>query len=149
MRIGFDFADEPPATEVRTSSAAETEFIIPPHEKNHAVTADVRFRSAATIVSFAPHMHLRGSAFRYDLILPDGTTTTVLDIPRFDFNWQLRYKLREPLDVPAGAILRATGWFDNSADNPANPNPDSAVPFGEQTSDEMMIGYFEWYRAGE
>jgi hypothetical protein len=94
-------------------------------------------------------MHLRGKAFRYDLILPDGTTRTVLDIPRFDFNWQLRYTLREPLDVPAGAILRATGWFDNSADNPANPNPDRAVPFGEQTSDEMMIGYFEWYRAGE
>ena len=70
---------------------------------------------------------------------------TILDIPRYDFNWQLHYKLREPKLVPKGTVLRSTGWYDNSADNPANPDPTTPVRFGEQTFEEMMVGYFDSY----
>ena len=79
------------------------------------------------------------------LLYPDGAVETLLDIPRYDFNWQLHYKLREPKLVPKGTVLRSTGWFDNSSDNPANPDPTASVRFGEQTFEEMMIGYFDSY----
>ena len=144
--IGFVFSDEPPAHEVRINAAFDTEFEIPARVDDYVVTASARFRSDATILSFAPHMHLRGKAFRYELVHPDGRSETVLDVPAYDFNWQHCYRLRDPLHVPGGSQLRATAWFDNTSDNPANPNPDRAVGFGEQTWDEMMIGYFEWYR---
>ena len=97
------------------------------------------------LAAFSPHMHLRGKAFRFDAILPDGTRTTLLDVPKWDFNWQLTYQLREPLVLPAGTRIQTTAWFDNSADNPANPDPKRIVPWGDQTYDEMMLGYIEWH----
>jgi hypothetical protein len=95
---------------------------------------------------FSPHMHLRGKAFRYELAYPDGTSQILLDVPRYDFNWQTFYRLKSPLQVNRPAALRCTAWFDNSADNPSNPDPAAVVRFGRQTWDEMMIGYFEWSR---
>ena len=93
-----------------------------------------------------PHTHLRGTGFLYELIYPDGRIEKILPVSRYDFNWQLNYFFETPLAVPAGSKLRATGWFDNSADNPANPDPTREVPFGEQTWDEMMIGFFTWIK---
>jgi hypothetical protein len=87
---------------------------------------------------------MRGKAFRYELIHPDGREEMLLDIPRYDFHWQLEYILEEPLRVAAGSRLRATGWFDNSPENPMNPDPTRNVPFGSRTEDEMMIGYFHY-----
>ena len=81
-----------------------------------------------------------------DLVYPDGREQRVLLVPSFNFNWQQSYRLRDPFDVPAGTIVRATGWFDNSENNPANPDPSKDVYFGLQTDDEMMIGYFEWMK---
>ena len=92
------------------------------------------------------HSHVRGKAYRYEMIYPDGRSETVLDVPRYDFNWQLEYYLRQPLDVPAGSRLKVTAWYDNSENNPANPDPKATVRFGDQTWDEMMIGYFSGYR---
>jgi len=143
--IGFVFADDPPEREMRTGSAFTTRFRIPPGEAKHPVVAYTEFDKPATIYSFCPHMHLRGRAFRYQLLYPDGREETVLDVPRYDFNWQTRYKLRDPVSVPAGTRLKATAWYDNSPENPANPDPDAWVGFGEQTWDEMMIGYFEYW----
>jgi hypothetical protein len=99
----------------------------------------------AKIIGFLPHMHLRGKAFRYELIEPDGTKEMLLDIPRYDFNWQLLYKYAEPKGVPRGSTLKATGWFDNSSKNPANPDPSKTVRWGLQTYEEMMLGYVEFY----
>lgn len=144
--IAFRFADRAPEHEVHITSASTMDFEIPPGASSHEVQASVRFRSEATIMSFAPHMHLRGKAYRYELIYPDGSEELLLDIPRYDFNWQTCYRLADPVAVPPGTIMRTTAWFDNSADNPANPDPTVPVGFGEQTWDEMMIGYFEWYR---
>jgi hypothetical protein len=90
-------------------------------------------------------MHLRGKAFRYEAISPDGSSELLLDIPRYDFNWQLSYRLAEPLTFPAGTKIKATAWYDNSKNNPANPDPTRTVTWGEQTYDEMMIGYIEYH----
>ena len=145
-KIGFVFADEPPKHEVLTLAAANTRFRIPPGADHHEVAAAYRFKGATRLLSFNPHSHLRGKAFRYELEYPDGRKQTVLDVPRYDYNWQLEYHLRDPIDVPPGAVLRVTAWYDNSDKNPGNPDPTKWVRFGEQTSDEMMIGYFTGHK---
>ncbi|HEX8295596.1 MAG TPA: hypothetical protein VF593_04815, partial [Chthoniobacteraceae bacterium] len=101
------------------------------------------------LLGFTPHMHVRGSAFRYEAILPDGTLRTLLEVPRYDFNWQISYRYAEPPTLLKGSKIRATGWFDNSTGNPANPDPTKTVRFGPQTYDEMMLGYVEYYLANE
>ena len=93
-----------------------------------------------------PHMHLRGKSFRYELELPDGTRETLLDVPRYDFNWQLWYMLKEPKLIPKGSQMICTAYFDNSAENLANPDPSKEVTWGEQTWDEMMFGFYSTER---
>lgn len=143
--LAFVFHDKKPERQIHTLAASSTDFIIPPGADNHQVVAEYPVQVAGTILSFSPHTHLRGKAFRYDLIHADGRIVELIDISRYDFNWQLRYKLAEPVFVPRGSKIRATAWYDNSAKNPANPDPTKAVRYGEQTWDEMMIGYFEAY----
>ncbi len=144
-RMGFVFTDGPPRFPVATGSAAEVEFEIPPGAPNHEVAASYRFERDSVLLSFFPHMHLRGKAYRYELTYPDQRREVLLNVSRYDFNWQLHYKLAEPLAIPAGSILTATGWFDNSPENPANPDTSQKVVFGEQSFDEMQIGYFDYY----
>jgi len=96
-------------------------------------------------MGFMPHMHVRGKAFKYELTTPDGKTETLLDIPHYDFNWQIHYQYAQPKFIPAGSKIRITAVFDNSADNPANPDPTKTVHWGQQTCDEMMIGYIEHF----
>ncbi len=146
-RIGFWFADGPPEHELRTNSIATTRFEIPAGEDHHVVRAGLEFETASTLAAFSPHMHFRGKSFRFEATYPDGTTEVLLDVPGYDFNWQTMYRLAEPITVPAGTRLIGTAAFDNSAGNPANPDPTRPVRFGEQTWDEMMIGYFEWWKA--
>ena len=145
-KIGLVFSDGKPQHELTTRGAFDQEFQIPPGESNFAVTATHRFRQPTRLLSFNPHSHVRGKAYRYEMVYPDGRTETVLNIPRYDFNWQLEYHLREPIDVPAGTRLKVTAWYDNSDKNPANPDPTATVGFGDQTWNEMMIGYFTGYR---
>ena len=145
-KIGVVYADGPPEHELSTRGVFNTRFRIPPGHDNFAVTATHAFRNPVRLLSFNPHSHVRGKAFKYEVIYPDGRTETVLDMPRYDFNWQMEYQLARPLDLPAGARLKVTGWYDNSDKNPANPNPRATVRFGDQTWDEMMIGYFSGYR---
>ncbi|MEE8146301.1 MAG: cytochrome c [Longimicrobiales bacterium] len=142
--LGLHFADGPPERVVETGSAFNTRFEIPPGAPAHEVTGQYTFRQPGQLLTFFPHMHLRGKAFRFQLEYPDGHSQTLLDVPAYDFDWQLAYHLEEPLRVPAGALLIATGTFDNSATNRFNPDPSATVRFGEQTFEEMMIGYFDW-----
>jgi mono/diheme cytochrome c family protein len=142
--VGIVFAKEPPKREVRTRGVFDLSFRIPPGAERHEVRASWTFPKDGTLLEFMPHMHVRGAAFRYEVETPEGERRTILDIPRYDFNWQLVYRLREPVAVTRGTRIHATGWFDNSARNPANPDPARTVTFGEQTADEMMIGYLDW-----
>jgi peroxiredoxin len=144
-KIGFVFADPKSVThEVRTVSAVQRKIDIPPGDADHVIEATSRTSPTDLLVlGYMPHMHLRGKAFSYEVVYSDGKKETVLDVPRYDFNWQTSYRLAEPLKVPAGAKMHAVAHFDNSAENPNNPDPTKRVRWGEQTWDEMMIGYFD------
>jgi len=144
-RIGFKFADKTPEHEVQTRAASNKYFLIPPNEPNFAVTASHMFFRPVRLLSVNPHSHVRGKAFKYELIYPDGHSDVLLNLQRYDFNWQIQHQFATPVDVPAGVRLKVTAWYDNSAANPANPNANVAVGFGEQTWEEMMIGYFTGY----
>jgi mono/diheme cytochrome c family protein len=145
LRLGLVFSDSPPAYEVQTHSLSNRKLSIPPGAPDHIETASRRLPIDLPVTSFMAHMHVRGKAFRFELAHPDGTTETLLDIPRYDFNWQLRYDLASPRILPRGSTVKIVATFDNSPANPANPDPTRRVPWGDQTSDEMMIGYVESY----
>lgn len=144
VKLGLQFASAPPEHVVRIAEAINPRLNIPPHADNHLEKASIPVPANVLVLGFMPHMHVRGKAFRYEVDLPGGETKTLLDVPRYDFNWQLAYRYAEPLALPAGATIRASGWFDNSANNPANPDPEKNVRWGEQTTDEMMLGYVEY-----
>ena len=126
-----------------TGDIATVAFGIPPGAGAHVIQATTRFRRDGLLLSLRPHMHVRGRAFRYVAEFPDGREEILLDVPRWDFDWQLDYILAEPLRLPRGTVLRAIGTYDNSDHNPYNPDPLKEVTFGLQTDDEMMIGYFD------
>jgi hypothetical protein len=144
-QLGLVFADKPVAQEVVTRSAFNTRFEIKPFEKGQIVTAEATLRTGGTLLSLFPHMHTRGSAFTYDVISPDAKDTTrILDVPHYNFNWQTYYAFKKPLEVAPGSKVRVVATYDNSKDNPFNPDPSKTVRFGEQTFEEMMIGYFDY-----
>lgn len=144
-KLGIRFAKETPKHDLQSAGAWDVKFVIPAGHPNYEVKAEYEFRTKGRIFSFMPHAHLRGKAFRFEAIYPDGRSETLLHVPKYNFNWQLLYELRDPLEVPAGTKLKVTAWYDNSENNPANPDPTVDVKYGEQTTDEMMIGYFNWH----
>ncbi len=141
--VGFVYANPNEVThEVMGGSCGDLALNIPPNEANHKVTARKLFIKDTLLLGMNPHMHLRGKSFRYELELPNGTREVLLDVPRYDFNWQLWYMLKEPKLVPRGSRMICTAYFDNSPDNPSNPDPTKVVTWGEQTWDEMMFGFY-------
>lgn len=141
--VGFKFADpEEVRAALDVEMAINFAFQIPAHADNHRVESWREFKDDTLILDFTPHMHLRGKAFRYELVYPDGRVETLLDVPRYDFNWQITYQLADPLLAPAGSKLHCIAHFDNSEDNLANPDPTKPVRWGDQTWEEMMIGWF-------
>lgn len=149
MQLGFVFAKEPPRHTIHVAGVASMNFSIPPGAPNHEVNARIQLPFDAMVTGFMPHSHLRGKAARYEATLPDGTKKLLLDVPRYDFNWQLHYQFAEPVRLPRGTTLTYTAWYDNSANNPANPDPTKTVGWGSQTFDEMMLGYVEYYVLGQ
>jgi thiol-disulfide isomerase/thioredoxin/mono/diheme cytochrome c family protein len=147
-RVGVIYAKEPPKHEVRVVGIVNTRIAIPPGAADHREEASLTLPFAATIMGFLPHLHVRGKACRYEVIHRDGVRNTLLDIPRYDFNWQLLYRLYEPLQLAAGDTLVFSAWYDNSVANPANPDPTKTVRWGPQTFDEMHLGYVEYYVPG-
>ena len=144
-KIGLVFAKEKPRYEVRVSSAGNRAFMIPPGADNHKVVGSIPIIPFdCHILAFFPHAHLRGKAAQYELKTPDGKTTKLLDVPHYDFNWQLQYRFADPVTVPRGSQLIYTAWYDNSDKNPANPNPKKTVRWGQQTYEEMHLGYVEF-----
>lgn len=145
LRIGFMFADKPPRHSVRVAGLANTRLAIPPGAAHYSDGTSITVPWDVMLLGFVPHMHVRGKACRYEAFFPDGTKKVLLHIPRYDFNWQLRYELAEPLSIPRGSRLIFTAWFDNSDLNPANPDSSKTVRWGPQAFDEMLLGYVEYF----
>ena len=146
-QIGFRFAKKEPENELHVHGISNTGINIPAGAKDHKEVASITVPYDVYATALLPHMHVRGSGFKYELKFPDGREEVLLDVPRYDFNWQLTYRLKEPLFLPKGTKVICTAWYDNSEHNPANPDPESPVRWGLQTDDEMMLGYIEYYTA--
>jgi hypothetical protein len=166
--LGLWFAKKPVTHEVLTKGVTDAIFVggkelsetrmvngreikvrgkipnIPPNVDNWEISGEVVIKEAITLYAFAPHMHLRGKDVKYTLIWPDGRQQVLLDVPKFDFNWQLHYELAEPLKIPAGSKLAAVAHYDNSVKNRYNPAPQKEVFWSEQSWDEMFIPWFEY-----
>lgn len=167
-RLGLWFAKQPPKYEVLTKGVTDNVFIegkelaetrmingrevkvrgrlpnIPPNVDNWEISAETPIKEDITLYAFAPHMHLRGKDIKYTLVWPDGRKQVLLNVPKFDFNWQLHYELAEPMKIPAGSRLHAVAHYDNSIKNRYNPAPHKEVFWSEQSWDEMFIPWFEY-----
>jgi peroxiredoxin len=147
--VGLIFAKQPPKYEVKTRAIAQQILAIPPGAANHEAHSRWTLDKDAELLSMLPHMHLRGKDFQYDILYPDGKKETILSVPQYDFSWQSNYRLAEPLKLPKGTRIECTAHFDNSAKNPNNPAPDKPVYWGEQTWEEMMIGFVDYVYPAE
>jgi peroxiredoxin/mono/diheme cytochrome c family protein len=148
-QIGLIFykGKEPPKYEARTRGLANVRLQIPPGASHHAVESRMTVPADVYLLSFSPHMHVRGKDFEYKATYPDGKQEILLSVPQYDFNWQSTYRLPEPKFIPKGTKIECVAHYDNSANNPANPNPKEEVRWGDQTWEEMMIGYLDYYLA--
>src|SRR5579863_10514041 len=142
-RVGLVFAKSPPEKAVLTLQMANDTFAIPPGERDYRVRVGGTLPNDALLLGFFPHMHLRGKAFEYTRIGENGLPETLLKVSQYDFYWQMTYRLATPLALKKGTRLEWMAWFDNSANNPRNPDPSAEVRYGQQSWDEMMIGFFD------
>ena len=140
--FGVVFAKQLPAQRVLTLQLTNDHFAIPPETDDYRAEAWGTLPNDATLLSFLPHMHLRGKRFDYNIIHDNGNIETLLRV-NYDFYWQLSYRLAEPRLLKAGTKLQAVAWYDNSNKNPHNPDPHTTVTWGDQTYDEMMVGFFD------
>lgn len=142
-RIGIIFAKQPPKKAVLSLQMSNDTFVIPPGDPNYRVQVSGTMPNDALLISMFPHMHLRGKGFEYLITAPGGHVETLLKVNHYDTQWQINYRLSKPRLLKAGTHLTWVGYFDNSANNPANPDPTAEVRYGEQIWDEMMIGFFD------
>jgi peroxiredoxin len=142
--VGLVFAPGPPERESHVNIFAKLNINIPPGEPHHREEVRFTFDEDARIISLTPHMHLRGKSFRYEIRYPDGRAETVLSVPRWDFNWQTIYRFAEPLKVPKGTRIVGIAHWDNSDNNPLNPDPTKRVLYGLQTYQEMLNGFIHY-----
>lgn len=143
-RLGLVLAEEGKSFRpITTIPIVNPWFEIPPGAPDYQVIAEYPLREDSIALAYFPHMHLRGRAFRYEVIPPSGAREVLLDAPRYEFEWQMRYALTTPRRLPAGSLVRCVATYDNSAANPRNPDPAATVRWGDQSDEEMMIGYLE------
>lgn len=143
-RVGLYFGKGELKKEVASAVAGDVTFRIPAGAKHHEMRGLFVIDQDIDVVSYFPHMHLRGKDMTLTAHLPDGRKQTLLSVPNYDFNWQLYYFAKAPVPLPSGTIVEAVAHYDNSADNPHNPDPTRDVTFGEQSTDEMMFGVFDF-----
>lgn len=142
--LGLKFVEEKDVTrEAATRLMIDEQLCIPPGVADHRVEHSAVMERDLLLLAMFPHMHLRGKSFRYEATYPDGSQETLLNVPRWDFAWQHRYELAEPKRLPKGTVLRCVAYYDNSATNPANPNPSETVRTGPKSQDEMFNGYYD------
>jgi hypothetical protein len=142
-KVGIVYAKKDVVERSFQIGLANPSFVIPPGDPNYRVDADVTIDSDLRVLAFTPHMHLRGKSFEFRAVLPDGSREVLLRVPKYDFNWQLTYELAQERVFPRGTKFEATATFDNSENNKFNPDPKASVRFGDQTWDEMMVGFID------
>jgi len=149
---GLIFSRQLPLQRALTLQLTNDHFVIPPGDPDFRVEARGTLPNDAILLGFMPHMHLRGKRFEYNIIRekknhgsdgkPPYEIAPLLRV-NYHFHWQMSYRLAQPLFLKAGTELQAVAWYDNSAKNPHNPDPSAEVRWGEQTHDEMMVGFFD------
>jgi hypothetical protein len=142
--VGLKFAAEPPTYRVMTGRALNFAFKIPAGDPNYEVKSTWTAKEDIELIGLMPHMHLRGKDFKYTIVYPDGRDEVILNVPKYDFNWQLGYDLKQPLRLPKGTRVDCVAHFDNSPNNKYNPDSTKEVKWGDQTWEEMMIGWFSY-----
>ncbi len=147
--IGLIYAKEPPKHQALTRPVLNTGFVIPAGASNHEVKSNYTFREDTRIISFMPHMHLRGKDFEVKAFYPDGSSKILLSVPKYDFSWQTYYVPKEWVAIPKGTKIECTAHFDNSTNNKFNPDPTKDVRWGDQTWEEMMIGWLTYFNDNE
>ncbi|MBV9939537.1 MAG: hypothetical protein JO150_13600 [Acidobacteriaceae bacterium] len=145
--VGLVFAKEPPKQVARRIDLSNHMFLIPAGDPNHEVTECHTFQRDMYITSLTPHMHLRGKAMRMEVTYPDGQKETLLNVPAYDFNWQITYRTEKPIFIPKGTRLKIDAHFDNSPNNRANPDPTKIIRWGAASEVEMMDGWVEYVDA--
>jgi len=149
-KVGFYFyKDEEEPLELYNQWVLNAEFEIPPGDPNHEVRASYELPEDSLLVTIGPHMHFRGKDMTISAVFPDGTEKKLIEVPNYDFNWQTIYKCAEPIKMPKGTKINVVGHFDNSTDNPANPDPTKAITWGPESVDEMLIGILDIVRLPE
>jgi hypothetical protein len=142
-KIGFIFAKEAPERRVMSMMAANYFLKIPAGNPNYEVHSRITLPLDVKLVNFLPHMHLRGKDFTYTAVYPTGESQVLLKVPHYDFGWQLSYVETQELTLPKDTRIECVAHYDNSANNPANPDPTKVVRWGDQTFEEMMVGFFD------
>jgi hypothetical protein len=142
-RVGFLLARERPSMQVLRVAAGNDQFVIPPGADDFAVSGFTALGVDAELIEAYPHMHVRGKSMKLSALYPGGKKEELLNVPRYDFNWQLTYEMTEPKRIPKGTIFRADGTFNNSTSNRFNPDPSKEVRWGDQSWDEMLVGFFQ------
>lgn len=142
--VGLLFAKEPPKQALRRIDISNFLFQIPAGDPNHRVTACYTLPKDVEMMSYTAHMHLRGKDMMFEAVRPNGVRETLLSVPKYDFNWQTEYKLKHPVALEKGTQIVITAHFDNSTNNPNNPDPTKTIRWGEPSYEEMMDGWFEY-----
>ena len=140
MRVGLYFQKQAPTRRIRTVGVT-SDLTIPPQVAAHPMSVSHRLTEDIVLYGLYPHMHYRGSSAKYTIAQPGQPPEVLLSVPHYRFNWQTIYMLQEPRALPAGTVVTFSGTYDNSSDNPLNPDPTKTVLFGRQSWDEMFIGY--------
>lgn len=142
--VGLYFSKEPPREVLVSHGAMNVFFRIPAGDPNYEVHSTWTAPDDIVLRGMMPHMHVRGKDFKYTAVFPDGHSEILLSVPRYDFNWQLSYRLKEPIHLPKGTRIDCVAHYDNSVNNKYNPDPTKEVRWGDQTFEEMMIGFFDY-----
>jgi hypothetical protein len=148
-KLGIYFGEGELQKEVTTAFALDAGLFIPAGKADHREDGVYLFARDSLITALLPHMHNRGKSMKYVLVRPDGSEEILLDVPQYDYNWQNIYRLRQPIAAPAGSIVKVEAHWDNSAANPANPDPTMDVPWGDGTNNEMLVGFIDYIDAVE
>lgn len=147
-RLGLYFYDREPKHELKMAVIYDTALAVPPNTKAYTQSLNYVFKQDVMLYSLVPHAHLRGKSAKYTAHYADGHQEVLLSVPKYDFNWQPTYFFKDPMLMPAGTKIVLEMTWDNSRQNPLNPNPDHTVRWGDQTWEEMNVGWLRFREVG-